>query len=433
MKVLFPIACLIILLTTKTLHGQVNAASPPINGQEELPVFTLQQILDSIDARNPGLQQYALKTQASLAMGDAVKAWQAPTAGIGVNEFPYGAVDSKMNNNSVPRRMLMVRLEQVFPNFSRQRKEQQVYRSYASQNADDRATMKNLLFSRAKKAYDETWIAEKKLSVIREQEKQLQLLIRIAEGRLAYNKASLPNIYKARAKLSDLHALQVKMSSTADQAVATLNSLMNFPADTPLKIDTTVDLTAMPANILPVDSIYVETHRSDIRSISDEIRSMQLKKEATAAMNKPEFGLTWDNMRMNGGMYMYNAMVMLSIPLVPWFSKGYRSEIRAMDFEVQAMQKMQDSQVQQAMGNIRKERLGLQSELTELELFRNEVIPAYEKTWQANLNALSENTGDIYETLMAWNELTLKRMEYYDKLEEVLNEKVILESEIQSY
>ena len=104
-----------------------------------------------------------------------------------------------------------------------------------------------------------------------------------------------------------------------------------------------------------------------------------------------------------------------------------------MDFQIQAMRKMQEDQVQQSLGNIRKDWLNLQSARKDLHIFQSEVIPAYAKTYQANLNAFSENTGDIYETLMAWSDLTMKRMEYYDKLSDLLNIRVMLETEMQQY
>lgn len=428
----------IILLTIgKMANAQI---SPPL--EEPGEAYTLQQILDSIDARNPGLQQFDLKTKASFAMGDASKAWMAPTVGVGLSEFPYSSVDNKMDDTRgmMPRKMLMLRLQQMFPNFSKQKKEAAYYQSFASQNQHDRATMQNMLFAKAKMAYDDAFIAEKKLTVISEQGKQLQLLIQITEGRLAYNKASLPNIYKARAKLSDLQSMRIRISSKADQAAAILNSLMNRPADAPLQVDTSIDMLSQSVNILPVDSIYVQTHRSDIQRITDEIHTIDLKQQIASSMAKPVFGITWDNMRMpvelpgkNSSMYMYNVMATISIPIAPWFSKGYKSKIRSMDYQIQAMQKMKDNQIRQALGNIRKDWLNLQSAHKDLQIFQTEVIPAYAKTFQSNLNAFSENTGNIYETLMAWNDLTMKKMEYYDKLADLLNIRVMLETEMQQY
>lgn len=425
-----------ILATGEITHAQI---SPPL--EEQRGGVTLQQILDSIDIRNPGLQQFALQTQASYAMGRASKAWEAPVASAGVNEFPY-SFSGKMNNVSETpaRKMLMLRLEQMFPNFSRQRKEQVYYRSFANQHRDDRETLKNQLFTQAKIAYADAYIAEKKLTVLGEQEKQLQLLIKIAEGRLAYNQALLANIYKARASLNDLISSRIRLESTTEQAAATLNSLMDRPVDTTLPVDTTSDPLQQNIQILQVDSLYVLEHRSDIRHIADEIHTTELNRQVASTEAKPLFGITLDNMRMPGNasrgessMYMYSAMAMVSIPIVPWSSKGYKAEVRSMDYEIQAMQKMRKSMVLEVLGAIRKDWLNLQAAHKDLQIFQTQVIPAYAKAFQANLNAFSENTGNIYETLMAWNDLTMKKMEYYDKLADLLNIRITLETEMQQY
>lgn len=425
-----------LLATGGTVYAQTTP-SPEGSGE----AFTLQQILDSIDLGNPGLQQFALKTQASNALGNAAQAWEAPVAGAGVSEFPY-SFSGKMNNssNTGARKMLMVHLEQMFPNFSKQKNEKNYYQSFANQNRDDRATMKNLLFAEAKRAYEDAYIAEKKLTVIAEQEKQLQLLIKIAEGRLAYSQALLPNIYKARATLSDLLASRIKLESTIEQSAATMNSLMNRPAEMPLRVDTGTDILSQDIRILQVDSLYLIEHRSDIKHITDEIHTTELNQQIASTAAKPVFGLSFDNMRMpintiagKSSMYMFNAMAMVSIPIVPWFSRGYKSAIHSMDYQIQAMQKMKDNQVVQTLGAIRKDWLNLQSAQKDIQIFQTQVIPAYAKTFQANLNAFSENTGDIYQTLMAWNDLTMKKMEYYDKLADLLNIRITLETEMQQY
>ena len=402
--------------------------------------FSLSQILDSIDVHNPGLQQFALKTKASYAMGDAAKGWAAPTAGIGLSEFPYASARPSNGMGTMPRKMLMLRLQQMFPNFTQQKRKEAYYRSYARQYADERETMKNGLFAEAKMAYYQGYIAAKKVRITAEQEKQLKLLIHIAKGRLAYDKATVSDIYKARAKLSDLQSTRIVLRSKVAQAAAVLNSLMNRPADTPLKIDTAADVMDGSAAILQVDSLFVQEHRSDIRRTSDEIHSMHLKQEVAAARHRPVFGLTFDNMRMpgdnqpaHGSRYMFSAMATLSIPMVPWSSKSYKSAVQAMDYRIQAMQKMQDHQLQRALGTIRKDWLNMQSARQELQRFQSRVLPAYRKTFQANLHAFSENNGDIYETLAAWDELTDRRLAYFDKLAGLLDLRVMLEAEMQVY
>lgn len=402
--------------------------------KKEMTTLSLSEILNRIDANNPGLQQFKLKTKSSFALGEASRAWTAPSIGLGMSEFPYGSV-SKTNNGMMPRKMLMLRLQQMFPNFSKQKAEQKYEQSFANQNKDDRASMKNMLFSQAKMAYYDAFIAEKKLTVVQEQQKQLQLLIQIAEGRLAYNKALLPNIYKARAKLSDLQSVEVKLQSKTGQSVSLLNSLMNRPLDAQLSIDTAINLQQGQINILQMDSTLVLKNRTDILHTADAIQTIKLKQKMVAQTAKPTFGITLDNMRMpgfeNNGMYTFSVMATMSIPIAPWFSKGYKSKINAIDYQIQAMQKMKENQIITALGNIQKDWLNLQSAKKDLEIFRNKIIPAYAQTYQSYLNTFSENTGDIYETLSAWNDLTMKKMEYYDKLGEILNIKIMLEAEMQ--
>ncbi|MGH2644015.1 MAG: hypothetical protein ACRDE2_08705, partial [Chitinophagaceae bacterium] len=84
-----------------------------------------------------------------------------------------------------------------------------------------------------------------------------------------------------------------------------------------------------------------------------------------------------------------------------------------------------------ALGNIRKTWKILQTEKKELELIRDKIIPDYSNTFQAYLNAFSENNGNVFETLQAWNDLTAKKMEYLDKTGNMLDTQIMLETEIQ--
>ncbi|HRP30323.1 MAG TPA: TolC family protein [Ginsengibacter sp.] len=391
-------------------------------------IWTLERILDSIEVQNAGLQQFALKTNASNKQAEAVKAWDAPSIGVGLSEFPYN-VPKGMEAREMP----MIRVQQMFPNFARQKNQKAYFESFSQLNKNDRETMKNQLFFQAKNTFTEAYIAEKKLAVLNQQEKQIQLLLKIAEGRLQYGKADLPNIYKIRAKLSDLKSQRIKIESVVGQSSAILNSLMNRPLGQPLKIDTLADPVANRINILSIDSGYIQNHRSDIQRISNEIETDKLQQKSILSKSKPTFGITLDNMRMAGGMYMYNVMAMVTIPIAPWSKKGYKNEAQSLDYEIRAKQKDFEDKVQQTLGAVRKQQLEIQTAEQDLNIFKTEVIPAYQKTLQANLDALGENQGNIYETLTAWEDLTMKEFEYYEKLSDLIKSKIELQAAIQQY
>lgn len=391
-------------------------------------IWTLERILDSIEVQNTGLQQFALKTNASNKREEAVKAWDAPSIGVGLSEFPYN-----VPKGMEARKMPMIRLQQMFPNFAHQKNQKAYYESFSQLNKNDRETMKNQLFFQAKNTFTEAYIAEKKLAVLDQQEKQIQLLLKIAEGRLQYGKADLPNIYKIRAKLSDLKSQRIKIESVVGQSSAILNSLMNRPVGQPLEIDTLADLAANRINILSIDSGYIQNHRSDIQRVSNEIETDKLQQKSILSQSKPTFGITLDNMRMAGGMYMYNVMAMVTIPIAPWSKKGYKNEVHSIDFEIQAKQKDFEDKVQQTLGVVHKQQLEIKTAEQDLNIFKTEIIPAYQKTLQANLDALGENQGNIYETLTAWEDLTMKEFEYYEKLSDLIKSKIELQATIQQY
>ncbi len=423
---------LVFLLLTVLLVRPIrtDGQSKPIRNIQGKQRLSLQQILDSIDVHNPALQKFGLQTQYTYAKAAAAKAWSAPTVGLGVSEFPYGR-EQEMNRIMMPRKMWMLSIRQMFPNFSMQKREQAYYQSFKNQNKDSRATLKNELFARAKMAYYNIFISQKKRSILNEQQKQLQWFIKLAKNRLSYDKTRLSNIYRSQARLSDLQTLKIQLVSRSKEAITELNRLIDRPLDAPLLIDTSFDISQNSFSILKMDTAYIRNNRSDIIHTSDRIHSMRLKQKMASEKARPAFGISWENMRMQGDRYAYNAMVTMTIPIAPWSSREYQSEIQAIDYQIQALQKMKESQILEALGQIRKDWIRLQAAKKELKVFNDKVIPAYTRTFHASLDAFSENTGDIYETLMAWSDLTKKRLEYYDKLRNVLAIKILLEKEIQ--
>lgn len=404
----------------------LSGIAPKLRAQ----ALSLDQILDSISVRNPGLQSYAQSIQSREAQARSAHGWDSPSAGFGLNEFPY---PSKMGPNLQARKMLMIRLEQVFPSFRRQDLQAAYARSFIRQDRDDQLSMKIGYYTKARLAFYQALIANQKMRVLAEQMDQLNLLIRISQGRLAYSKASLPDIYLARADLSDLKSRRIRLQSLEAQSKAILNVLMGHAPTDSIRLDTTLKAGEQGLDILQADSAYITDHRSDIRHTTDQISSMVLKSRVMASMTRPVFGLSWDNMRMAGGMYMYNMMAMVRIPLAPWSSRGIRSGVEGMQEQIAAMRQMKQDQIQEAMGNIRKDWLALESSGHELDLLEDQVIPAFQQAYQANLNAYGENTGDIFQTLMAWNQLTNKKMTYYDRLEDFLDLRIRLQSALQQY
>ncbi|POY35365.1 hypothetical protein C3K47_14975 [Solitalea longa] len=390
--------------------------------------MSLKAVLDSITANNAGLQKFGYTTKANIEMGNMSKAWDAPTVSLGMEEFPYS---NQMQMDNGARKMLMLNVDQMLPNFANQKAKAEYYQSFKNQNMNDYFTLKNKLFAEAKSAYFTELISTKRLSVLAEQGKMLELLIKIAEARLQYSQADLPTIYNARAKLGSLESMKIKEESMIRQARSTLNYLMSKPLTSDLQIDTSMSLSRYKEQITQYDTSFVLQNRSDIQRMTNEITSMRLNQKVAQTMSKPMFGVGFKNMRMADGTYMYSAMASMKLPLVPWSSKGYKSEVKAINYEIMAMEKERKNMVNETTSMIKNTMLDLQAQYKGLDIYEQRILPDYKKTFEVNLNAFGENKGDIFRTLMAWDDLLMKRMDYLNVLDQTYKMEVMYEEAIQ--
>ncbi|MBX6379121.1 MAG: TolC family protein [Thermoflavifilum aggregans] len=378
--------------------------------------LSLQQVLDSIDRRNAGLQEYVHRQEAARHLALAAKGWPAPEVGLGLNEFPYPGM-TKTGGMSA-REMSMLRIGQMLPLFGYQRAQAAYQRSLVPQYADQQGMLRNELHSRARLAYVELWIGEQQINTIQEQIRQLRLLIQVLEKQLSYNRTQPQYIYQARAALNDWQNQLTERQGQVAGAVAILNSLMNKPVDSPLQIDTANQPLTMETSVV-LDSAELLQHRSDLRWMADQINSLAYQRQVLLLQLKPQIGLSWDNMRMAGGTYMYNLMVMISLPSLPWAARSQRQQALSIDEERKALARQQQEKLAESLGNIARLRFQLQSLQQQLQAYQTDILPAYARTYQAYLQALAEMIGPGstgVETLQAWNEWTMKKISYLDLL-----------------
>ncbi|SFV32556.1 TolC family protein [Thermoflavifilum thermophilum] len=413
---LFLAGCLLIMASTSRLYAQG---------------LSLAQIIDSIDRRNVGLQQYVHQQEAARHLTLAAQGWPAPAIGLGLNEFPYPGM-SKTENLSA-RKMSMLRFQQMLPLFGYQRAEAAYQRSLVPQYADQQGMLRNTLHTRARMAYVEMWIGEQKIHAMQEQIRQLKLLIQVLEKQLSYNRTQPQYIYQARAALADWQNRLTEWQGQVAASTALLNSLMNKPVDAPLQIDTSrlpLSLT-IPALL---DSVSLLQHRSDLRWLSHQMNSLAYQREALLAQLKPQVGLSWDNMRMANGMYMYNLMVMITLPSLPWAARTQRQQAISLNEEVKALKDQQQEQLFEALGQIAQSQTQLDAWQKQLQTYETDILPAYAHTYTAYLQALAEQIGPGstgVETLQAWNEWTLKKIDYLDLLHQYFLKKIELLNELE--
>ena len=98
----------------------------------------------------------------------------------------------------------------------------------------------------------------------------------------------------------------------------------------------------------------------------------------------------------------------------------YRSEVKSMGFEIEAMQKEKETMKLMAMQMIQEKSTMLKYAKEQLMNYENGIIPAYQKNMETTLLAYKQNTGSFFVMLDAWDMLLMKQMEYLNQLNDVL-------------
>jgi hypothetical protein len=243
------------------------------------------------------------------------------------------------------------------------------------------------------------------------------LLITTSEAKFSSNQSQLQTIYKAKARLAELNNMLLMLDGKIAESNIGLNILMVRDVNTTFQIDTLIAPINYSFSIADTSNV---SNRSDITALNKYIQSMKLEQKVMKIGVRPDFGVRAEHMQMFGMPNQWSVMGMMTLPIVPWASKMYRSETKSIGFQIQSME--QEKQTMQLMATrMSAEKLTmLNYENAQYLSYTKNIIPAYENNLQANLLAFKQNTGDFFVLLDAWEMLLMKKLEAYDKLFNIL-------------
>ncbi|MGN6646841.1 MAG: TolC family protein [Cytophaga sp.] len=403
-------------------------------------VLTYDSIKSAIIQSNPMLQMYSNQAKSFDAMATGAKAWDAPQIGFGFFMTPYQTsywkpqtqtVDG-MNTMMPGMGNLMIQGKQMIPNPSKLRANQTYMSAMSSVELETQRTAANDLMAEAKMSYNEIQIIDKKIKVLTEAEKTLQVMITMGEKNIAYNQESLASIYKAKSQLAVLNKDRLMLENERRQKVYMINTLMNRDKNISFIVDTTTVVKNYEIQIIDTSNILL--NRSDVSAIDKNIRVAQLKQTAESYKGRPDFGIEYGHMFAFGSNpNQFTLMGMMTIPIAPWSSKMYKSNVTAANYQIKALQNEKQSIINESIGKLYGLQNSIRSTKYQLELYETVLLPALKKTYDVSMIAYTQNTGGLFETLDARMNLQMTQMQYYDILLELLTLQAEYEKQAQIY
>lgn len=394
---------------------------PVLKAQAQQKIMPLDSVLHNIHHNNLMLQEHDLQTKSVKAAAEGAKSWMAPMVGAGVFMFPYpgqsimadGAAASDRDKGS-----FMISAQQDIPNPAKLRAKEKYMQSKAAIEEAGHEVMLNQFRAQAKTAYYQWVVLEKKKVVLSESKRIMQFMQKLAKIRYPYNQGTLGNIYKAEARLHEVENMLLMTENEISMKNIQLNMLMSLPPETRFRIDTVVQV---PEPVAVTDTAYINTARSDIRQLDRSIAAMRLNLQLENLERKPNFSIRFDHMAPLGGMMpqQFTAMGMVSVPIAPWSARMYKANSKAMNLEIQAMQKGRANLLNEVQGMIRNMALELQTKQIQVKNYETKIIPALRKNYETTLLSYEQNTSELPLVIDAWEALNMAQMEYLNNLEQL--------------
>lgn len=384
----------------------------PVVGQDST-FLSLERVLNKVETDYPSILQYQYEILSIRSKAEGATAWMPPTFSMGLMRFPYNMGMITEKDNPMNQAGISFSAEQMIPNTNKLNARKDYLNSLAEIQSNKTEWTKNELRREAKILYYLRFINESKKNVLEENKEILDLLIMSSEEKFSNNQSQLQSIFKAKARLAEVENMLLMSEAAIEECNIGLNILMTRDVNTPFQIDTLVEPADYSTHLSDTSAI---SGRNDILSMEHYIQSMKLEQKMMALESRPDFGVRIEHMQMFGMPNQWSVMGMMTIPIAPWASKMYTSDVKSMDYRIQSMEQEKGNMVLMAQ-RMQAERLSmLKFESEQYKNYINKIIPQYESNLKVNLLAFENNKGDLFVILDAWEMVLMKKLEAYDKL-----------------
>jgi outer membrane protein TolC len=381
--------------------------------------MSLPAVMDSIAANHPVVKMYNAEIRSMDAAAKGARSWMPPTVGAGFFMTPYNAKLWQRDGEMLGMGSVAVSVEQMFPNRKKLNANEKLMKAMSSVEKEKLYAALNENFQDAKKLYYSSIVLDKKLKVVKENEKMLDFMIRNAEIRYKNGLSKISAYYKAKAALGSSKNMQLMYENDLRVNRIRLNALMGRDAFAPLEIEPEYNLNDYSLETFGQDLFY--QNRSDLRGIDREINIAKLKQDLEKQNLKPEFGVKFENMFGFGGQPMqFSLMLMVKLPFVSWASGMNKANIESLKLKEEALQAQKEMMVNEYSGMAYGMRNELDLNKNQLKLYEDTIIPALKNNYKSMQLGYEQNTEELFMLYDAWEQLNMAQLEYFEILTKAL-------------
>jgi outer membrane protein TolC len=390
-------------------------------------IVKLDAIIDSITASHPVVKMYNNEIRSIDEAAKGAKSWMPPEVSTGLWMVPYNTkLWKKDDMGATGMGQYMIGGQQMFPNKKKQNADAAYMLAMSSVEKEKKNATLNELINDAKQYYYEWIILKKKLTILDQNEKVLDFMIKNAEIRYRNGLEKISAYYKAKAAIGNVQNMRLMYENEIKEKRIRINALMGRSALIDFDIDTTYKLDDYSTTVF--DSTIFYSNRSDLKSIDKDINLTFLKQETEKQSLKPQFGIRYEHMFGFGGFPMqYTLMGMMKIPMANWSSKMNKANIESLKWKANALQTQKEMMVNEYSGMAYSMRNEIVLKKKQLKLYDENIIPALKNNYKTMQLGYEQNTEELFMLYDAWETLYMTQLEYTELLNQALKMQVALE------
>jgi outer membrane protein TolC len=415
------------MLKNKLLPAMFALAALNSNAQ----TVKLDAIIDSISLSHPVVRMYNNEIRSMDEAAKGAKSWMPPEFSSGLWMTPYNPslwkkMDDGMGGFKEGMGQYMIGGQQMFPNKQKQSADAKYMEAMSSVEKERKNATLNELINDAKQFYYEWMILKKKLAILDQNEKLLDLMIKNAEIRYKNGLEKISAYYKAKAALGNVQNMRLMFESDIKEKRIRINSLMGRNSMINFDIDTTYQLNDYSSIVF--DSTLLYNNRSDLKAFDKDITLTWLKQETEKQSLKPQFGIRYEHMFGFGGLPMqFSLMGMVKLPLTKWSSKMSKANVESLKWKARALQSQKEMMLNEYSGMAYGMRNELELKRKQLKLYEENIIPALKNNYKTMQLGYEQNTEELFMLYDAWETLYMTQLEYTELLNQALKLQVTIE------
>ncbi len=414
--------------TSLCIPGLVLFLSLAITSQAQM--LTLEQVKDSIRQAHPSLRMYDAEVQSMDAAAKGAWSWMPPEAATGFFMMPYNPKLTRKTDMGEGMGQYVIAAQQMFPNKKKQAAEYDYMNTMSSVVKEKKQVALNELMADTKKNYFEWIVIKKKFSVLEQNEKLLNFMIKNAEIRYKNGLGKISAYYKEKAALGNIQNMRLMLENDMSLRRINLNSLMNRDKEINFDIDTTYRI--IDYSNFQLDSTAFINSRSDLRALERDIQLVGLQQQLERSKLKPEFGFRYEHMIGFGGQpAQYTAMAMVRIPFASWSSRMSKANIESLRWHRESLGFERQMVINELSGMASNMRTEFNTKRRQLKLYEENIIPALQNNYSTMQLGYEQNTEELFELFDAWESLNMAQLEYLDQLQQLLAIQAELERVLQ--